>query len=293
MTDVEDRARTPLLTLLTEEALDRDYRAAADARAAAAASGGSIDGRAGRSSHWVVAPVALGFALLVTVAAMQTSRNAGDADASRAALVERIDVRRGAVEADQAELEELRTANAEAEKVYLALGEDLAAVENRRLRLATATGFVAVQGPGIRVTLDNTELTAPDNRVRDADLAMLVDSLWAAGAEAIAVNGQRLTVRSGIRNSGTPIEVNGLGIAPPYTVEAIGDMDRLAADFVLTDPGQDFLALVGQYAFTYETDNVAELRLPAAPARLLRLRSATDATVPSGTTGGAKEGDLP
>ena len=59
---------------------------------------------------------------------------------------------------------------------------------------------------------------------------------------------------------------------------AIGDVDRLAADMVLTDPGQDFLALVNQFAFSYEIDNLDEMRLPAAPSRLLRLRSATDAS---------------
>ena len=278
-----DRVRTPLLTLLTQESLDRDYQAAADARAArgqdaAGATDGAPGGAAGRSRHWVVVPVAVAFALLVTVAAVQTSRNADTVEASRAALIERIEGRRDVVSSRRAEAEQLRSDNAGAESVLRALGEDLAAAENRRLRLAADTGFVGVVGPGVRVVLDNTEQTAPENRVRDADLAMLVDALWAADAEAISINGHRLTARSGIRNSGVPIKVNGIGIAPPYTVLAIGDVDRLAADMVLTDPGQDFLALVNQFAFSYEIDNLDEMRLPAAPSRLLRLRSATDAS---------------
>lgn len=285
MSDLQDRVRTPLLTLLTEEALDRDYQAAADARAGTPASRGR--------SRWVVAPVAVGFALLVTVAAVQTSRNADDTDASRAALIERIEARRDAVQDDQARLEELRAANVEAEQIFLGLGDDLASAENRRGRLAATTGFLAVTGPGIRISFDNTELTAPDNRIRDSDIAMLVDSLWLAGAEAIAVNGQRLTVRSGIRNSGVPIEVNGVGIAPPYTIDAVGDVDRLAADFIVSDPGQDFLALVGQFAFVYEVDTMPELRLPAAPARLLRLRSATDPTTTGSGARGVPEGGVP
>ena len=54
--------------------------------------------------------------------------------------------------------------------------------------------------------------------VRDADLAILVDGLWNAGAEAIAINGQRLTALTPIRNAGPAIQVNSTPLVPPYVV---------------------------------------------------------------------------
>ncbi|TYL55997.1 DUF881 domain-containing protein [Nocardioides sp. BGMRC 2183] len=278
MTEVTDRARTPLLALITEESLDRDYQVVADKR------GGTPPDR--RRSRWAVVAVVGAFALLVTLAAVQTTRNADDADASRAALIERIESRRAGVQELQAQVQDLRSANTRAEEGLIALGGEVSSAESRRIRLAADAGFEPVSGPGIRVVVDNPETIDPDNVLRDSDLAMLVDGLWAVGAEAVAINGQRLTARSGIRNSGTPIEVNSIGIAPPYTVQAIGDVNRMAADFVVSDPGQDFLALVSQYGYTYEIDNLAEVRLPAAPARLLNLRSAQDATITEPKRGG-------
>ncbi|WP_141013345.1 DUF881 domain-containing protein [Nocardioides sambongensis] len=278
MAEVTDRARTPLLTLITQESLDRDYQVVADKRA------GDPPDR--RRSRWAVVAVVGAFALLVTVAAVQTTRNADDADASRARLIDRIESRRVGVQQLQARVEDLRSENATADEALIALGGEVSSAESRRIRLAADTGFAPVTGPGIRVVVNNPEFIDPDNVLRDSDLAMLVDGLWAVGAEAVSINGQRLTARSGIRNSGTPIEVNSIGIAPPYNVQAIGDVDRMAADFVESDPGQDFLTLVAQYGYTYEIDNVAEMRLPAAPDRLLNLRYAEDATIVEPDRGG-------
>ncbi|MEQ6899813.1 DUF881 domain-containing protein [Nocardioides sp. YIM 152588] len=278
MADVSDRVRTPLLTLITEESLDRDYQAAADAR------GGDRTPR--RISGGGVVAVLAAFALLVTVAGVQTQRNAEDQDASRAALIDRIETRRASVQAVQARIDDLRLRNSEGEQALRDLGDSVAGLEERAARLGALAGFTPVVGPAIRVTVDNTDATDPANVIRDSDLAVLVDALWAVGAEAIAINGQRLTARSAIRNSGTPIEVNSVGIAPPYTITAIGDVDRLASDFIESHPGQEFLALVQRFAFRYDIDSLAEVRLPAAPARLLRLRSARN---PSSDGHGQKE----
>ena len=68
--------------------------------------------------------------------------------------------------------------------------------------LELSTGFAAVTGPGLRVTVDDQPQGDPDGRVRATDLRVLVNGLWQAGAEAIAINGRRLTSLSAIVNSG-------------------------------------------------------------------------------------------
>jgi len=267
VSDTLERARTPLLTLLTQEAVDSDYQAAVERRRSA----GTAQPRRG----WAVLVVVALFATLVTVAALQTSRNADVDDASRSTLIERIKARRDAGTTLQARADDLRDSNADAERKLRSLGGRYADMAADRTDLSVLTGFDAVTGAGVRITLDNAPYAGDNEQIRDADLALLVNALWEAGAEAISINGQRLTAATAIRNSGVPIEVNHIGIAPPYTILAIGDRSTLAANLVESASGLQFLALAGQYGFTHEVDNVRRLRLPAAPAGQGELRSAT------------------
>ncbi|MDQ6526019.1 DUF881 domain-containing protein [Nocardioides sp. LHD-245] len=268
MPDTLDRARTPLLTLITQEAVDRDYQVAA-ARASGAGERGPQRG------YRVAVVLVVGlFAMLVTVAAVQTSQNADVDDASRASLIERVDARRATVRRLQVELAALRSANAVAEDTLRSLGRRYADLQARRAQLGSLTGFEPVTGPGVKITVDNPAYAGANEKLRDSDLAMLVDGLWDAGAEAISVNGQRLNPRGGITNVGEAIEVNGVGVAPPLTVLAIGDPRTLRSYFVETQAGQRFLALSNQYGFEQKTVDVDELHLPAAPGGLRQLRSA-------------------
>lgn len=267
MPDTLDRSRIPLLTLLTDDALDRDYQSAASRR--------DDDDPRGWGSRTAVLVVVAAFALLVTVAAVQTSRNADVDDASRAGLIDRIDALRGQVGELQQQIAELRSANAAADESLRALGSSYADSQAKAADLGALTGFDRVAGDGVRVRLDDPPYAGPKDGVRDSDLALLVNALWDAGAEAVSVNGQRLSVRSEIRTSGEAIKVNGVGIAPPYTVLAVGNQRTLAAKFVESSSGLQFLAVVDQFGFDYDLDNADDLHLPATPAALERLRSAT------------------
>lgn len=99
-------------------------------------------------------------------------------------------------------------------------------------------GLTLVQGPGVVVTLRDSKKpfpgnlppgVAPLNIIHDTDINQIIDELKAAGAEAIAVNGQRLVATSPIRCAGPTIFVNNTPIAPPYAIQAIGNPDALQA----------------------------------------------------------------
>lgn len=278
MNDTEDRARTPLLTLITQEAVDRDYQVAASRR--------SPDHHAGPGLRLAVVVVVAAFAVLVTVAAVQTSQNADVDDASRSSLIERIEARRERVNGLQRQIAALRTDNQVAEDRLRSLGTTYADARARRASLGALTGFEVVRGDGVRVRMDNPPYADENSAIRDADLALLANALWVAGAEAIAINGQRLTAASGIRNSGVAIEVGGIGIAPPYTITAIGDQGALPANFVESEAGLQFIGVTEQYGYSYDMENVDDLRLPAAPASLRSLRSATYEPKPRNKGGG-------
>ena len=91
-----------------------------------------------------------------------------------------------------------------------------------------AAGFTALRGPGVRITLDDSQSrsipvgTDPNLLlVHDYDLRDVVSVLWANGAEAISINGQRLVTNTSIFCVGTTILVNDTRLSPPYVIDAV------------------------------------------------------------------------
>lgn len=255
---------TPLLTRIIEQSLDEDYQQVALRKAG--------EGRPtppGRP-RFVAAAVVVVFGVLVTTAAVQTSRNADVDNASREVLISRVEAERDAVETQQDRIAELQDMN-------IALDEQLddttleqQAEDARARRLGVTTGFGPVTGPGVRAVLDDPPDADPSQLVRDEDIAKLVDVLWSVGAEAISINGQRLTGLTSIRNRGPAVRVNSQPVNPPYTILAIGDVSRLQSDFANKPRGQEFEDLANDLGFAFDMQNEDELSLPAAPGPRLR-----------------------
>lgn len=107
--------------------------------------------------------------------------------------------------------------------------------------LRMAAGVTPLRGPGVEITL--TDVQRPLKGYEDPNLfivhydqlELLVNELWAAGAEAVAVNGVRLVAQTGFSCAGTTILVGTRKLAPPYVIRAIGDAATLKA--ALTIPG--------------------------------------------------------
>jgi uncharacterized protein YlxW (UPF0749 family) len=257
------RATTPLLTLITQESLDEDYRLVAARRAA------TTPGGVPPRNRWAAAAVIAVFGVLITVAAVQTSRNRDVQDAGRATLIAQIRDRKGDLEDQQATIADLQRGNIEAEGVLAQLSATSGAQAADVRRLKVRTGYLPVHGPGVKITVANPPDADPVDQVRDEDLAKLVDGLWAAGAEAIAINGQRLTVLSPIRNSGPAIHVNTRPLTAPYTILAIGDTRTLQAQLLNTTHGAEFFSLASQLGFITDVQNEDQMFLPAARLRRL------------------------
>lgn len=257
------RAATPLLTLITAQSMDEDY--AHVARRRATSTGGAPPrGRPRRTTALVVGV----FGVLVATAAVQTAEGADEAQSSRTVLVERVVERRDGLTALQDRILELRADVEDGEDVLASATNNRLTVQSRLRRLQVRTGFIAVAGEGVRVTLSDAPV--PGELVRDTDLQLLVNGLWEAGAEAISINGQRLTARSAIKNSGTVVNINSVPLRSPYVVNAIGDRRTLQADLLASDSGIGVADLVTRFGFGFEMVNVEELVLPASPPRTLR-----------------------
>jgi uncharacterized protein YlxW (UPF0749 family) len=101
------------------------------------------------------------------------------------------------------------------------------------LRLKMAAGLLPITGKGIKIVLSDSETKPkeyedPVFRVVHYDqLELLINELWSAGAEAIAINGRRLGATSGFSCAGTTILIDTNRLAPPYQIEVIGDSNNL------------------------------------------------------------------
>ncbi len=260
-----EHVTTPLLTLITARSMDEDYAHVARSREAA----GEGPARAGRL-HWasLVAVATLG--VLAAIVAVQTDREAEVNELSRAALIEQIDSRRGDLRELQSQVAELTTSNQAAASSSTVRQGQIDDIQSRVRRAELNTGYAGVHGPGVRITVDNRPGAEVNSEIRDEDLAILVDGLWEAGAEAIAINDQRINALGGIRNTNRAIHVNGRPVNAPYVVSVIGDNRTLQARLLQTFEGQEWFALVNGLGFDYTSENVDDIRLPAAPERPLR-----------------------
>jgi uncharacterized protein YlxW (UPF0749 family) len=172
----------------------------------------------------------------------------------------RLQERLGEVRGEAAELERQVAAR---QGLYHSFDDEL-----ERLRMVA--GLVAVTGPGLHVSLkDNPQppedVLDPNNFiVHDYDVRIIVNALWAGGAEAVAVNEQRVVATSAIRCVGTTILVNSTRLGSPFKIEAIGDATRMRASL---ERDEDTRRLLQEHAKTFglgvELKDRDDLELPA------------------------------
>lgn len=273
--EVPERVRLGLLPYLSAHALDEDYQEAAARR-------GTDDGPAGlrRVGAWGAVALAT-LAALAVVAGAQTSRNSVSAEGQRRDLVAQVKDRAEALDEARQRQDELRASNRQLESSLLRDSEVLTDVEAQGDLLALRSGTVPVSGPGVEVIADD----APDaeterNRVLDTDLQQLVNGLWAAGAEAISINGERLTALSAIRHAGSGITVNFTSLSRPYRIRVIGDPATLPSRFADTASGRAWLDLQRQVGLRLTMRTATSLRLPGSGLPSLRFANREPQVIP-------------
>jgi uncharacterized protein YlxW (UPF0749 family) len=222
--------------------------------------------------RWMLAALAMIIGALFAVAAVQTTRAAPALESERTELINRVqdaehqqDELRGRVTSLSGEIATLRTA---------ALGDDDAAsaLETLIEALDPLVGNVPVSGPGVLIVVDDSPSATADarDRVLDIDLQVLANGLWEADAEAISINGHRLSSLTAIRSAGDAITVDFRSLTRPYRVEAIGDPRTLQARFVESSAGAWWNDLAQNRRMRYEISDVKQLDLAADPGIVLR-----------------------
>ena len=115
-------------------------------------------------------------------------------------------------------------------------GQNASVLANQQLREAQMNaGVIGVSGPGVRITLDDSKRAAKEQEdpmlfvIHEQYIREIFNALWNGGAEAVAVNGQRVTTNTEVFCGGSYIQINGTRQMPPYVIEAIGDTNNLSA----------------------------------------------------------------
>jgi uncharacterized protein YlxW (UPF0749 family) len=213
----------------------------------------------------------VGFLTLVASSGVKEAKRGGES--RRAGLVKLIHARQGEVESLGKELVQLRADVVDARRRLSASSAD----EARRLReVQMWAGTTSMSGPGLEVRLsDGSEAKASESdresvSVHDVDLQLVVNALWAAGAEAVAVNGQRLVATSPIRAAGETITVNFRPLVPPYKIDAIGADNK---QFERSDVVQRFRRWAEDYGLGFALKQKSKIVVPAY-AGTLQLSSA-------------------
>ena len=274
------------LTELFRNPLDPGY---ADA-AARKARDGAPTGTRKRLLTGVFAVTLGAVGFLFVVAYQQTVADEPARTTARAELLEQVQKRRDDTAVLQQRAERLGDEVAELRE------RSLSEAAVQRLRdLEAATGLGAVRGSGAKVTVGDgptpvNPVTGERNtvaRVKDTDLQLATNALWSLGAEAIAINGQRLTATSTIRQAGEAILVDFRPVTTPYEVTAIGPQD-LADDFRDGYAGQFFVQLTSKYGMTFDAAAAKNVTLDAATELKLRVaKPATPPPAPSSIPGSA------
>ncbi|MEV6124226.1 MULTISPECIES: DUF881 domain-containing protein [unclassified Streptomyces] len=271
---VRPDASMSLLTNVMDHSLDDGYAEAA-ARKRAEGAGGlprTLRAKLGLATGLVLA------ALVVTVGAAQARVSAPVIAKEREELIDRVEGETAAADELERKVDELRAeVGARQREALASTGDDGSDL------MGVLSGAVAVRGPGVKLVVDDAkDVSAGDGRprgtsgfadtgrVRDRDMQRVVNGLWEAGAEAVSINGRRLTALSAIRAAGDAVLVDNKPLVPPYTVLALGDGERLRDGFRDSADGLYLNALQENYGIRTALSAKDDLRLPAAPSVIVR-----------------------
>jgi len=179
-------------------------------------------------------------------------------------MVNALERQRNQLETDLAEkkkkLEEFEQAAGKDQGLLKAMQDQL---EIARME----AGLIPLKGPGIVIEMaDSSRSPTPKDDpyyfiVHDVDIDTLVNELWAAGAEAVSVNEQRIVTTTSIRCVGPTVLINSVRLASPYRIKAIGPSKDMEG--ALRTPGgfMDYMAPGTQHGVTVRISRYEDMEI--------------------------------
>lgn len=257
-----------LLREVYEHPLDPSYEEAARRRAAGTAH------RQSALTQVLVAVLALltGIGLAQSVKALR--QPSAVSDQARELLIEQITERRELQVTLQVRNAELKTENDELAAQVLANSDPALASELDRLAMGAA--MTSVAGDAYVVTLSDSARAVedpgnyPEQMVQAFDLQIVVNALWAGGAEAIAINGNRLGATESVRAAGLVVLVDLEPVTSPYEVVAIGPIDEMREFLARSNASTQLAVLRDQYNIGVATSTRSDAWMSGVATTQLR-----------------------
>ena len=280
-----------LLTTMMERPLDAGYQEAADRREAA----GLPKATSTQTVLVVVLTLLTGF--LFAVAAQSLRPKPTAAAAVKKELVTRIEALQQHGSEQEAKVAALgrQVRDYEALALQQSGGPDLTSTIKD---LEVQAAAVPLRGPGLTLTIDDAASVGGDanagsrpnsgfqeGRVTSGDLQVLVNGLWGAGAEAIAINGHRLSSTAAIRFAGQAIVVDFRPLSRPYVITALGDSQGMQQLFEPSFAGLYLSQLTDQYKIRSTMAAGDSLTVPGDPSARLEVARPLGSSPPSAPPG--------
>ncbi|HMR49927.1 MAG TPA: DUF881 domain-containing protein [Arachnia sp.] len=143
-------------------------------------------------------------------------------------------------------------------------------VQNQLEEAAQAASVLPMEGPAVRVTLNDAPVDVKPAGVDDdalvvhqQDIQAVVNALWAGGAEAMSIQGQRVIATTGIKCVGNTIVLHGVPYAPPYVIVAIGSHDAMEHALDASQALQTYRQYVAAYGLGYSQERLDNVQVPA------------------------------
>lgn len=207
----------------------------------------------GKTTYLLISTVAVVVGLVM---AFQFRTNSSIEQSVPIDRVQELTIEKKQVERDLAQLKEesadLKFKVEEAGKSHTAATD---ALESELFKNKLYGGLIPVEGQGVEVLLDNHPGSSFYN-IKDDDLLKVLNDLRGAGAEAIAINDQRILATSEVRLAGSHINVNLARLSPPYKVVAIGPSGTLKSSLELRGGVTEYLSDLGVAVTVQSKDRV-------------------------------------
>ncbi|MGY2080641.1 DUF881 domain-containing protein [Modestobacter sp. SYSU DS0657] len=150
---------------------------------------------------------------------------------------------------------------------------EVAAVQAGSERALAAAGLTPVRGSGVQIVLDDAPrpvggglpsgATPDDLVIHQSDVQGVVNALWAAGADGVAIMGQRLIATSAVRCVGNTLLLQGRTYSPPFVITAVGNSEEMRSELAASREVTVLRQAAEAYGLTYRVSDERQVSLPA------------------------------
>jgi uncharacterized protein YlxW (UPF0749 family) len=138
---------------------------------------------------------------------------------------------------------------------------------------ALSAALVPLTGPGLVITLDDAparpdgsrpvNARADDLVIHQSDVQAVVNAVWAAAADGVAIMDQRLIATSAVRCVGNTLLLQGRTYSPPFVITAIGDAAAVRAQLAASPQVAVLQQAVEDFGLTFSVRERGEVSVPA------------------------------